>query len=245
MTDQAAFQYDVRVENAVAYLDLNRPEEGNTLTRGMMTQLAEELKKLGARPDVHVIAIQGRGSHFSKGRDGRGENAEGVSAYDMRITMMGPVLGVYAAIAEVPVPVVACVHGPAVGFGGALAAACDVTLMSDAATFAFGEINHGIAPTMAMTAIRKTVPAKALSYLIYSAETVGPELAISFGLASRVWPADIFAAETDKFLTALAAKPRVILETIKRFQDKSQGLSAEMASEYAGSLMALVKSKKL
>jgi enoyl-CoA hydratase/carnithine racemase len=244
MTDQTAFRYGVRVENAVAYLDLNRPEEGNTLTRGMMTQLAEELKKLGARPDVHVIAIQGRGNHFSKGRDGRGENAEGVSAYDMRITMMGPVLGVYSAIAEVPVPVVACVHGPAIGFGGALAAACDVTLMSDAATFCFGEINHGIAPTMAMTAIRKTVPAKALSYLIYSAETVGPDLAVSFGLASRVWPADAFAAETDKFLTTLAAKPRVILETIKRFQEKSQGLSAEMASEYAGSLMALVKSKK-
>ena len=244
MSDEAAFQYGVRIENAVAYLDINRPEEGNALTRGMMSQLTEELKTLGAREDVHVIAIVARGAHFCKGRDGRGENAAGVSAYDMRVTMMGPVLGVYEAIAQVPVPVVACVHAAAIGFGGALAAACDITLMSDAASFAFPEINHGIAPTMAMTAVRKTVPAKALSYLIYSGETVGPDLSISFGLASRVWPAADFAAETEKFLTTLAAKPRVILETIKRYQDKSQGLSAEMASEYAGTLMALVRSKK-
>src|ERR1700742_1835805 len=238
MNSDAPFQYAIRIEAAVAYLDLSPPEEGNALTRGMMSRLSEDLKALGTREDVNVIAITAQGSHFCRGRDGRGENAAGVSAYDMRVTMMGPVLGVYETISQVPVPVVACVQGPAVGFGGALAGACDITLMSDAASFAFPEINHGIAPTMAMTAMRKTVPTKAILYLIYSGETIGPELSLTYGLASRVWPEASFAEETAKFLTTLAAKPRIILESIKRYQDKSQGLSADMASEYAGTLMA-------
>ncbi|HTH96411.1 MAG TPA: enoyl-CoA hydratase/isomerase family protein [Stellaceae bacterium] len=244
MTSDAPFQYAIHIEEGVAFLDLNRPDEGNTLTRGMMAQLSEALKKLGARADVHVIAITARGSHFCKGRDGRGENAAGLSPYDQRHQLMGPVLGVYETVAQVPVPVVACVQGPAVGFGGALAAACDITLMSDAATFAFPEINHNIAPTMAMTAIRKSVPPKASLYLVYSGETIGPDLSVTYGLASRVWPAAGFAEESTKFLKALAAKPRILLETIKRFQDKSAGLSDEMASEYAGTLMALVRSHK-
>jgi enoyl-CoA hydratase/carnithine racemase len=91
MTNDTPFQYAIRIEDSVAYLDLNRPEEGNTLTRGMMGQLSADLKTLGARDDVNVVAITARGTHFCRGRDGRGENAAGVSAYDMRVTMMGPV----------------------------------------------------------------------------------------------------------------------------------------------------------
>jgi enoyl-CoA hydratase/carnithine racemase len=237
-------QFAVNVEDAIAYLDLNRPEEGNTLTRPMMVQLAAELRTLGARPDVNVVAIQSRGAAFCKGRDGRGEQSASVSAYDMRVHMMGATLGVYEAIAAVPVPVVACVHALANGFGGALAGTCDITLAADTATFAFPEIEHGIPPTMAMCAIRGTVPAKALAYLIYSAETISAGQAVDFGLASRIWPAAEFSAEAEKFIKKLAAKPRIILETIKRYQTKSAGLTPDMASEYAGTLMALVRTKQ-
>src|ERR1700733_13984686 len=145
--------FAVAVEGAIARIDLNRPDEGNALTRDMMVRLAELLRRLGADPAVHVIAITARGAMFCRGRDGRGESPAGMSAYDMRAKLYAPVLGVYEAATAAAVPVVA-----------ALAVACDVTLASDAARFSFPEIEHGIPPTLAMSGVMRKIAPKALSY---------------------------------------------------------------------------------
>jgi enoyl-CoA hydratase len=142
------------------------------------------------------------------------------------------VLGSYEAIANVPVPVVGLVHADALGFGAALAVACDITLASANAGFAFPEIEHDIPPTMAMCAALGKVNAKALIWLIYSAEKISAERAVAVGLASRVLPQASFAADADAFLKTLASRPRLVLETIKRYQAKA---------EYAGTLLALVR----
>ena len=49
-------------------------------------------------------------------------------------------------------------------------------------------------------------------------------------------------ADADAFLAKLASRPRLVLETIKRYQAKAAHLTPEMASEYAGTLLALVRS---
>ena len=236
------FDFIVTREGAVARVDLNRPEEGNALTRPMMLRLAGLLRELGSATDVNVIAICGRGAQFCRGRDGKGESRTGMTPYDVRVKLMGAVLDSYQAICDVPVPVVALVHGDALGFGAALAVGCDITLASSDARFAFPEIEHGIPPTMAMCAALGKVPAKALAYLIYSAEEVDPEQAVTLGLASKVLPQATFAADAEAFLTKLAGRPRLVLETIKRYQAKATHLSPDMAAEYAGTLLALVRS---
>ncbi|HSQ02902.1 MAG TPA: enoyl-CoA hydratase-related protein, partial [Burkholderiales bacterium] len=118
----------------------------------------------------------------------------------------------------------------------------DITLASSAARFAFPEIEHDIPPTMAMCAALGKVPAKALTYLIYSAEHLNAEQAVAVGLASKVLPQASFAADADAFLWRLAGRPRLVLETIKRYQAKAAHLTPDMASEYAGTLLALVRS---
>ena len=171
------FEFMVRREGSLARVDLNRPQEGNAMTRGMMVQLAATLRELGADASVHV------------------------TPWEIRTKLMGAVLGSYEAIAAVPVPVVALVHADALGYGAAVAVACDITLASASAGFAFPEIEHDIPPTMAMCAALGKVNAKALSYLIYSAEKLTAERAVAVGLASRVLPAASFAGQ--------AAAPRL------------------------------------
>ena len=236
------FDFKMTRDGAIARVDLNRPEEGNALTRAMMLRFAQVLRELGADATVNVVAIGGRGAQFCRGRDGRGESRAGMTAYDVRVKLMGAVLDSYQAIWDVPVPVVALVHGDALGFGAALAAGCDITLAASNARFAFPEIEHGIPPTMAMCAALGKVPAKALTYLIYSAEELDAGQAVSVGLASKVLPQATFAADADAFLAKLASRPRLVLETIKRYQAKAAHLTPEMASEYAGTLLALVRS---
>jgi enoyl-CoA hydratase/carnithine racemase len=236
------FDFKVAREGAIARVDLNRPEEGNALTRAMMLRFAQVLRELGADSTVHVVAISGRGEQFCRGRDGKGESRAGMTPYDVRVKMMGAVLDSYQAIWDVPVPVVALVHGDALGYGAALSVGCDVTLAASGARFAFPEIEHDIPPTMAMCAALGKVSAKALTYLIYSAEPVDAAQAVTLGLASKVLPKATFAADADAFLKKLAGRPRLVLETIKRYQAKAAHLTPDMASEYAGTLLALVRS---
>jgi enoyl-CoA hydratase/carnithine racemase len=236
------FDFKVTRDGAIARVDLGRPEDGNALTRPMMVRLAALLRELGGATDINVIAICGRGAQFCRGRDGKGESRAGMTPYEVRVKMMGAVLDSYQAIWDVPVPVVALVHGDALGYGAALAVGCDITLAASNARFAFPEIEHDIPPTMAMCAALGKVPAKALTYLIYSAEEVDAEQAVTLGLASKVLPQASFTADADAFIKKLAARPRLVLETIKRYQAKAAHLPPDMASEYAGTLMALVRS---
>jgi len=237
----SSFEFKTACDGGIARIDLNRPDEGNALTRDMMVMLARLIGELGASADNRVIVIEARGPQFCRGRDGRGESREGYSPYEVRTKMMGPVLGVYEAINNVALPVVALVQGPAIGFGCALSGGCDITLASDAARFSFSEIKHGIPATLAMSAVMHKVPQKALAYMIYSGEELNPEEAMTFGLVSRVFPGPSFAASTNKFITDLASRPRLHLETVKKYQRNSAGMSAAVASEYAGSLLALVR----
>ena len=52
------FDFVVKREGAVASIDLNRAQEGNTLTRAMMTRLAQLLGQLGSDPSVNVVVIE-------------------------------------------------------------------------------------------------------------------------------------------------------------------------------------------
>ena len=236
------FEFQVTRDGAVARVDLGRPEEGNALTRPMMVRLSSLLRELGSTAEINVIAIGGRGQQFCRGLDRKGESSAGMTPYEVRVKFMGSVLGLFQAIADVPIPVVACVHGDALGFGTALAVGCDITLAAPAARFAFTEIEHDIPPTMAMSAALGKVLGKALTYLVYSGEQVDAAQAVTLGLASKVLPQATFAADADAFIKTLSSRRRLVLETIKRYQAKAAHLTPDMASEYAGTLLALVRS---
>lgn len=233
--------FAVTTAGAVARIDLNDPNDGNAITRAGMIELAKIITEFGQSGDINVIVLESRGAVFCRGRNPKGENIEGLTPFEVRERSMGAVLGVYDAINGAPVPVVACVQGPAIGFGSALAGGSDITLASDAARFSFPEINHGIAPTLAMSAVLRKVPAKALSYLIYSGEEISASEAVTFGLASVLYPASAFKERCDAFITKLAGRPRLNLRTIKQYQRHAADVPAAMQSEYAGTLMGLVR----
>lgn len=210
----------------------------------MIAGLAGTIRQLGERSDVHVIAIRSRGEVFCGGRDGRGETAATLTPYQVRNQMMGPVLSVYEALMSAPIPVVACVHADAVGFGAALVGGCDVALASAAAKFAFPEIAHNIAPTMAMSSVIRKLPPAVLSYLIYSGDSITAAEALQCGLVGKIYPAESFTQSCGAFLARLAARPRPLLETIKKYQHGAVGMSAAQCFDYAGALLALVRQEK-
>ncbi len=87
------------------------------------------------------------------------------------------------------------------------------------------------------------MPPKAISYLIYSGRQVGPDEALVMGMVSRVFAASDFTAEYDKLLLEMTGRPRAVLQTIKQYERKARDLSADMARDYAGTLLALAQTE--
>ena len=143
----------------------------------------------GAEKTSSVVVLRGAGADFCVGRAVMGSTPKQDPDALERRTFSDVVFNCYGAMRNAKIPIVAAVHGRALGFGCAIAAACDITLASDKAVFQVPEMAHNILPTMVMSSFVDRVPRKAMSYLVYSQAEIGPERALSFGIVSDVVPA--------------------------------------------------------
>src|SRR5438105_7484143 len=186
-------------QDGIATLTLDRPEVGNALDDTLVARLGEALADCAAGRAVRVVVVTGAGKVFSAGADlnwMRRMRDAGPAANldDARRTQ-----AVFAAVAELPRPVVARVNGPARGGGVGLLAAADVVVASSEAHFAFSEVRLGIAPAMIAPFVIARVGAARARRLFCTGETFGAADALAWGLVDRVTP----AAELDAAVAAV------------------------------------------
>jgi enoyl-CoA hydratase/carnithine racemase len=158
----------------------------NALSRAVLTALAETAARLTADPAVKAVVVAGDGKAFAAGADisefSDGEAAREIGAHFRRA---------FDAVAAIPRPVIAAVHGVALGGGLELAMACDLRIAADTARVGQPEILLGIIPGAGGTQrlSRLVGPARAKE-LIWSGRQVKAEEALVIGLVDRVVPAD-------------------------------------------------------
>ena len=148
--------------------------------------------------------------------DGRRAASRIPTRYERR-AFSDVVFNCYGAMRDAKVPIIAVVQGRALGFGCAIAAACDITLASDAAVFQVPEMAHNILPTMVMSSFVDRVPRKAMSYLVYSQAEIGPERALSFGIVSDVVPAAELDAAVETLCAAILKAPQPAIHGVKEY----------------------------
>jgi len=187
--------------DGVVTLTLDRPEVGNALDDALVARLGEALGAAAADQAVRVVVLTGAGTVFSAGADLRWMQRMRGAGADANLADAHRTQAVFAAVAELRVPVVARVNGPARGGGVGLLAAADVVVAAAEAHFAFTEVRLGIIPAMiAPFVIARVGPARARR-LFCTAETFGAADALAWGLVDRVAP----AAELDAAVTRVVA----------------------------------------
>ncbi len=152
MTDQAATEDGVNppvvyeVENGIATLTLNRPDERNVMNVETMQALHRGLLQARSDDNVRVVVITGSGNTFCAGADLKGASTSSADGEQWS----GPkaIVHVLEAILECPKPTVARVQGHVAGGGNGLIAACDLSVAVDTARFAFSEVRLGLAPAV-------------------------------------------------------------------------------------------------
>src|SRR5581483_10819129 len=161
-----------------------------------------------------IVVVRGAGKDFCIGRAGMGQRPAGSAPPPLpeafaRRNESDIVFDAYGIMRSVPIPVVAVVQGKALGFGCAIAAACDVTLASDAAVFQVPEMQHNILPGMVMSSFIDRVPRKAPRYLVWSTNVVSAERALSYGIVSDVFPAAKLDEAVSNFTAAVLKAPPI------------------------------------
>jgi methylglutaconyl-CoA hydratase len=181
-----------RVEGAVATLTLDSPANRNALSRRLVAELDAALDAAVADPTVRVIVLTGAGPAFCAGAD----LAEQRSA-----APDDPPLGRLPALMQriwsAPQPVVARLNGPVRAGGVGLAAACDLVVAPDEATFAFTEVRLGVVPAMIAVPVLRRLTPQVAHRLFLTGDTFAARTAYDIGLIDVVADPGGLDAATD------------------------------------------------
>jgi 2-(1,2-epoxy-1,2-dihydrophenyl)acetyl-CoA isomerase len=205
----------VTLENGVKRITFNRPERRNAVDLEMFAAFAEAINA-AATDESRVIVITGAGDSFCAGLDLTSIPPEELARMDVAKTvreLIHPPIQKMRALAK---PVVASVHGPAVGIGFSYVLASDIRIASNAATFSQSFVRVGLMPDGGSTYFlpRLVGHAKAFELMATGATLTGDE-ALRLGLLNRVVPAAELDAAAEELVAQLAAAPYPSLARIK------------------------------
>lgn len=237
--------FNLTRDGAVVRLQIDREDRGNMLTLAMLDDISAAIAEAGRDPSVSAILVTGKGSDFCRGRDPQGApESKPTTAVEMRTALIEPILGVYAAVRDAEVPVVAAVQGTVQGLGCGIAAVCDVTIAAKSATFALPEMRANLPPTLAMLAHLDRIPSKALLYMVLSTGGISAERALAHGLVSEVVEDGAVFSTADAFLETLAGYERDSVVACKQYLQRARQADYRTANDLAGNMLSVVLSSR-
>lgn len=192
---------DVRRDGAVLRLTLDRPEVRNAFDDRLVAALTESMT--GDLGGVRAVVIAGNGKAFSAGGDANWMRRTAGLSYEENVEDARKVAPLFATIERAPVPTVAAIHGACFGGGCGIAAACDLAIAEEGATFAFSEVRLGLIPATISPFIIRRIGVGAARSLFVSGAPFGAEEALRIGLVSRVVPGGGLAGAVEETVAGL------------------------------------------
>jgi methylglutaconyl-CoA hydratase len=201
-----------------------RPERRNAFGAELIRELTEAFSDVG--DDVRAVLLSGDGKSFSAGADVEWMRNSVELSYEENVADARRLRMMLEAIDSCPAPVVARVHGHALGGGCGLVACCDIAFAAPDALFAFSEVKLGIIPAVISPfALAKIGPSAARRYFV-TGEKFDAETALRIGLVHRV-EEDLDGA-VDAILGELrSAGPEAARQAKKLVLERPDGLGTE------------------
>jgi methylglutaconyl-CoA hydratase len=173
-------------DGGVARLWLDRPERRNAFDAGLIAAVHEAFASLAGDESVRAVVVAGRGPAFCAGADLEWMRSAGALPHERNVADAERAAAMFAAVDSCPVPVIARVHGAALGGGTGLACCCDVVLARADARFGFTEVRLGLIPaTIGPFALARIGRSQARA-LFLTGELFGAEQARAMGLVHEV-----------------------------------------------------------
>lgn len=214
------------VEDRVAQITLNRPENRNSMTNDVLEGLASAVAQVRADPDVRCVIITGTGKSFCAGADFRAQvqrddaQQRKLMPNERSFAMYRPFLSVL----EIEVPTIAALNGHAIGGGLGLAIVCDIRVANVEARYGANFVRLGLHPGMATTYLlpRLLGVPRAVELILTGRIVTGKEAA-DLGLANHAVESGKVLEKSREIAAEIAACAPIAVRTAK--QSIYQGLS--------------------
>jgi enoyl-CoA hydratase/carnithine racemase len=225
-------------DGAIQRIELNRPEKKNALTREMYSQLATAIDAAEADAAVRVMLLHGAGDAFTAGNDLH-DFIAGFTLDDA-----GSPHRFLRSISHAAKPIVAAVHGAAIGIGTTMLAHCDLVFAAESARFQLPFVNLGICPEAASSVLLPALVGYArATELILLGEPFSARTAREIGFITEVVPDAELLAVATAAARKLADKPPAALRAAKDLLKRPLMPQIEAAlAEEAKQFRALVSS---
>src|SRR4051812_13540848 len=201
---------DLQVDGGAATILLNRPDVLNAWNKPFGDDLLEAVERCASDDAVRAVVIRGAGRGFSSGADLRDVSGDTTPEGhpDVRKRLVESYHPIITGIRRMPKPVLAAVHGPAVGIGCSLALCCDLIVASESAYFLLAFVNIGLVPDGGSSLF---VPSRAgftrAAEMAMLGERVPAPRALEWGLINKVFADDAFDDEVAALTQRLATGP--------------------------------------
>ena len=228
---------DYELSESVARVYLNRPHRLNAVVPELTAGLVGALARAG-QDEARVVILAGRGRAFCSGHDLKEElPPETVLATRLRVEQIQDVT---RAIRRFPGPVVAAVHGYALGAGCEFALGCDLVVASEDAQFGFPEVSVGLSVTGGISRLLPLLvgPVRAKELLLLG-ERFGATRALQLGLVNQVAVAGQHEQAAAVIAARLRDQPRLALALAKQALDRGADSALEEAMAAEVDLAAL------
>jgi 2-(1,2-epoxy-1,2-dihydrophenyl)acetyl-CoA isomerase len=224
---------ELKIENNVAWISLNRPEVFNSFNREMAFLLQETLDNCANDTNVRAIVITGNGKAFCAGQDLK-EVTDPELNPGFRKILEEHYNPIIQKIRNIEKPIIGAVNGVAAGAGANIALACDIVVASENASFiqAFSKI--GLIPDSAGTFfLPRLIGFQKATALMMLGDKVSSVEALNMGMIYKIFPTGLFDEEVMTLASTLAQMPTKAIGLTKRLlnQSMTNNLEQQLALE--------------
>jgi methylglutaconyl-CoA hydratase len=230
------FKYlEVRREDGIEHLVLNRPAVRNAFNEGMIAELTWWANSVSCDGTVRLVILSGAGPTFCAGADLEWMGRMASFSHDQNLDDATEMARMFQALDRLPVPVIGRVHGAALGGGVGLVAICDIVVSTDTAIFGFTEVRLGLIPAVIAPFVLAKIGRSAVRELFLTAERFDAARAQTLGLVHKVVPeaeldeaVDGYAREISRGAPgALCAAKKLLAEIGRRGPNDVASLCAQ------------------
>lgn len=220
---------------------MNRADRHNAFDETLIAELTQAVKSLEADASTRVIVLAGRGKSFSAGADLNWMKRQGTASPEDNLADAWRLAELFRVLAEAVKPTIARVQGAAMGGGMGLAAACDICIASNAASFATSEVKLGIIPSVIAPYLLRAIGERHCLRYFQTGERIAAGRAREIGLVHEVAEAEqldvAVQAMVDALLTAGPLAQAASVELIRAVAN--QPLTAELIDDTAQRIAVL------
>ncbi|MEX0800797.1 MAG: enoyl-CoA hydratase/isomerase family protein [Dehalococcoidia bacterium] len=216
--------------DGIVWITLNRPESLNAINMRMRDELWEAMLAVRDDPDAGVVVFKGAGERaFSSGAD-VGEFGTAPSFVEARRARRERDL--WGLMLSLEQPLIAAVHGYALGAGVELAMCCDIRIAGEGSRLGLPEVGLGYIPSAGGTqTLPRHVPPGIAMQMILTGDPIDARTALRFGLVQRVVPRERLYEAAESLARTLLSREQLSLRLAKRAV--VQGLDLPLAEGLA------------